>query len=247
MSYKNKLDKIKWKFSNKEKEKEYRQRHKEKYAERTAKAKEEKARVREETARLKKEEKEAASLEKKQKREEQRQLKLSATTKVCTKCNQEKDKATCFVKDASKADGYYSICLDCKRNYVTDWVNNNREKKRESDIKYKKKKLSNVTNLTTHNIRVLVSFGLSREVKMRDKRKCVLCKCNDRSNLQVHHIEPVSCNLELIMDVNNLVTLCKECHFKAHNNNWADIDKDIATQLKEYIKSLNNDALDRNK
>lgn len=45
------------------------------------------------------------------------------------------------------------------------------------------------------------------------------------------------------MDINNLVTLCKECHLKAHANNWAHIDKDIAFQLKEYIKSLNNDVL----
>lgn len=61
---------------------------------------------------------------------------------------------------------------------------------------------------------------LSRDmvwVKMvleRDGHTCV--KCGATTNLQAHHIIPVSVESIFSADIDNGVTLCKECHEKAH-------------------------------
>ena len=48
----------------------------------------------------------------------------------------------------------------------------------------------------------------------RDKNMCV--KCNDSSNLQCHHILPVNIEPLLSADIDNCITLCKECHKEVH-------------------------------
>ena len=55
---------------------------------------------------------------------------------------------------------------------------------------------------------------LRKMVLERDEHKCV--KCNNSNNLQCHHIYPVSTNPLESADVDNCMTLCKECHKKIH-------------------------------
>ena len=55
---------------------------------------------------------------------------------------------------------------------------------------------------------------LRQMVLERDKNMCV--KCNDSSNLECHHIYPVSTNPLESADVDNCMILCKECHKKVH-------------------------------
>ena len=53
---------------------------------------------------------------------------------------------------------------------------------------------------------------LRRQVLERDHWRCQICGC--QQNLQVHHKEPRShsgCDIE-----KNLITLCEQCHRKAH-------------------------------
>lgn len=49
----------------------------------------------------------------------------------------------------------------------------------------------------------------------RDNYSCVECGCKDR--LQVHHIKEASNFPDLVMDENNVITLCITCHSKTDN------------------------------
>jgi len=77
---------------------------------------------------------------------------------------------------------------------------------------------------------------LSREVQPelrsmvleRDEHKCV--KCNDSNNLQCHHILPVNIEPLLSADIDNCITLCKECHVKVHQKDGCGYN-----QLKQEI------------
>lgn len=51
----------------------------------------------------------------------------------------------------------------------------------------------------------------------RDNFKCRLC--NNKNNLHIHHIIPISENINLMYDEDNCLTLCPKCHHKKHPNN----------------------------
>ena len=59
-----------------------------------------------------------------------------------------------------------------------------------------------------------VQSELRQMVLERDEYKCA--KCGDSNNLQCHHILPVSIEPLLSADIDNCITLCKECHVKVH-------------------------------
>lgn len=85
---------------------------------------------------------------------------------------------------------------------------------------------------------VLRTFGCSKNVKTskrdrsslkykdwraavfkRDKYTCKMC--GSKKNLQAHHIIPWrDCNENQKYNVDNGITLCENCHLKAHNGNW---------------------------
>jgi 5-methylcytosine-specific restriction endonuclease McrA len=46
----------------------------------------------------------------------------------------------------------------------------------------------------------------------RDKRTCQMPGCKKKTRLQVHHIRPWAKNPHSRYDVNNGITLCKDCH-----------------------------------
>jgi hypothetical protein len=55
-----------------------------------------------------------------------------------------------------------------------------------------------------------------REVYKRDNFTCVICGCNDSGSLQAHHIKDVANHKDLILDVDNGITLCEKCHKELH-------------------------------
>jgi len=59
-----------------------------------------------------------------------------------------------------------------------------------------------------------VQLELREMVLERDKNQCV--KCESTNDLQCHHIYPVSTNPIESTDVDNCITLCKECHIEVH-------------------------------
>jgi hypothetical protein len=54
-------------------------------------------------------------------------------------------------------------------------------------------------------------------VLLRDNFTCQ--KCGERADLEAHHIVPYHENKELATDVNNGLTLCKDCHKAHHREN----------------------------
>ena len=53
-------------------------------------------------------------------------------------------------------------------------------------------------------------------VYQRDNFKCVECGCDESGKLQAHHIKDVANHKDMILDVNNGMTLCKSCHKEVH-------------------------------
>lgn len=51
-----------------------------------------------------------------------------------------------------------------------------------------------------------------KEVLARDKRKCQMPNCKNKTNLQVHHVKKWSKAHSLRYDIKNGITLCKRCH-----------------------------------
>jgi len=57
---------------------------------------------------------------------------------------------------------------------------------------------------------------LERAVLERDAETCRRCTNSDARPLHIHHIVPWSESVELRLAINNLVTLCSECHRWVH-------------------------------
>ena len=51
----------------------------------------------------------------------------------------------------------------------------------------------------------------------RDNHKCYLCECKD--NLVVHHILYRRYYKDYVLDLDNLITVCRKCHYKIHRQN----------------------------
>lgn len=72
------------------------------------------------------------------------------------------------------------------------------------------------------------------KVRRRDKYMCQMPSCFCKRNLQVHHIRPWSTNAMLRYDVNNGITLCKNCHKKitGHEHIYAQMFEEIVNDKK---------------
>jgi len=59
-------------------------------------------------------------------------------------------------------------------------------------------------------------FEWRKAVFERDKYTCLVCNKHG-AHLHAHHIIGVYENLEMVCDINNGFTLCKDCHISFHN------------------------------
>lgn len=55
-------------------------------------------------------------------------------------------------------------------------------------------------------------------VYKRDKFKCQMPLCNNKTNLQAHHIQKWSAASTLRYEVSNGITLCRKCHAEVTRN-----------------------------
>jgi len=55
---------------------------------------------------------------------------------------------------------------------------------------------------------------LAKTILKKDNYKCQ--NCGDKNKLVIHHIKKWSCYPELRFEVNNLITLCENCHKLKH-------------------------------
>lgn len=82
----------------------------------------------------------------------------------------------------------------------------------------------------------LSKSGLKGEVLKRDNFKCVLCLA--KGNIHVHHIIPKIEDVTKFFDLTNMITLCIDCHKKAHLNVNYLIDKQLQSILIKVIDEL---------
>lgn len=70
------------------------------------------------------------------------------------------------------------------------------------------------------------------KLKANYNNTCQLCKVvYSNVSLQIHHIIPMTTNEAIYNKPENLIPLCKKCHYIAHNNNWQQIDEHIQKKL----------------
>jgi len=101
---------------------------------------------------------------------------------------------------------------------------------------------TNITNTILNQIENLLHVEGERKkywsisVLERDDYTCQ--KCGSQENLHAHHIIPVSKDKSRSLDINNGITLCKECHKEKHAETkntmkyLLDIDDQLHTEMK---------------
>lgn len=83
-----------------------------------------------------------------------------------------------------------------------------------------------------YGIRHFITFVIKPKILFRDEYTCQLCNCKD-AEFHCHHIIPASIAPDKIEDTTNLITLCQDCHTKAHMGDWQKIDLEIQKLLLE--------------
>ena len=70
----------------------------------------------------------------------------------------------------------------------------------------------------------LKKLKLDVKTFIRDNKTCQLCGSKAK-DINAHHIIPIHEDESKALDINNLITLCKKCHFeKAHDKNYKKIN-----------------------
>lgn len=106
----------------------------------------------------------------------------------------------------------------------------------ETKVKVNKKHIAIKTIISNRKSRGITP-GRRKKVLKRDNYRCVLC--NSRKNITLHHIIPIIINPDKRKDINNIVTLCFDCHKKAHGISWNQVDEAIAEKLTNYVLAKN--------
>ena len=74
------------------------------------------------------------------------------------------------------------------------------------------------------------------------KRECCCQMCGIKRKLEVHHVEPWHLAPELRYEPSNLITLCRECHFRfGHWLNWKDSNPGIKGLCK-YAQAVRTEG-----
>jgi len=80
-----------------------------------------------------------------------------------------------------------------------------------------------------------------KEVYKKDKYTCQCCGGNEGHNLNAHHLDGYNWCVEKRVDINNGITLCKDCHNDFHHiYGYGDNTKE------QYIEWVNNKDLSNN-
>jgi len=85
---------------------------------------------------------------------------------------------------------------------------------------------------------VCVAIGLPVGERSSWGVRIVPCQwCGSERRLEVHHIQPQHVRPDLAMDTNNMVVLCRQCHFTVgHKNNWKRVFTNVVAVIKEGRK-----------
>jgi hypothetical protein len=83
------------------------------------------------------------------------------------------------------------------------------------------------------------SKGWKKTRKKFIKKNNICSCCGTKRKLEVHHIVPVHINKELELEVTNLVTLCRRCHFLiGHFCNWRSYNKYVLIDCMNFYNKI---------
>lgn len=72
-----------------------------------------------------------------------------------------------------------------------------------------------------------------RNEALKNNPRCTACGTSD--NLEVHHIVPYHIDPSLELDINNLLTLCRNHHYTfGHFCDWTSWNKDVQSDALVY-------------
>jgi thymidylate synthase (FAD) len=134
-----------------------------------------------------------------------------------------------------------------KNGYFLKFTEDGYKRKKESAKKQPKGHLSKAWRGGTTNERAKIgqwTRSVSKEIYEKYKYTCQ--KCGNGGDLNAHHIIPVSTDINYAYDINNLVCICKKCHYDIHKSK--ESEKEFALKFyneseikeKEFGKNLKN-------
>jgi 5-methylcytosine-specific restriction endonuclease McrA len=119
--------------------------------------------------------------------------------------------------------------------------NNLKDKIRKSVLKNPRKSKFTERYLVLHNYSSILCSGKYQKVREkvleRDNYECQLCGKN--KGLIVHHIKDKNRYWQLIFEIKNLITLCRNCHSYIHNVGKTK-DKFKTKIFKILLQEVNN-------
>lgn len=124
-----------------------------------------------------------------------------------------------------------SMCSECEAKF------NNRKKQGYKDYKNKRTDIKEQKFYSKSNH----EWNLTRAAVInRDEGLCILCDSNNKEGYaeEVHHIIELKEDWSRRLDMTNLVSLCKRCHYYTHKKYNKDNKSKIEMQnkLKQLIK-----------
>jgi len=181
--------------------------------------------------------------------------------RICTNCKSEKELERFVKGEIYKGTQYYRYkCKECfNKSLRTGKTNTGRFQKGENrwlgrkHTEESKKKISEVqkgTNQKPETIekRRQKNLGQRRKetrhvsrkywqwrdaVKEKDKWKCQHCGCDEKKKLHAHHIISWMNDESKRFDINNGMTLCKNCHAKEETKNKVGKSFSKETEFKK--------------
>jgi len=84
-----------------------------------------------------------------------------------------------------------------------------------------------------------IEWRRARNLYISTHGECEMCGITKK--LEVHHVVPYHISVSLRYDQSNLITLCRECHFRfGHGRNWHKSNPDVRNLCKLSQESLTN-------
>ena len=146
---------------------------------------------------------------------------------------------SCFI---SRNIAYAKSNRDSVNSYHRGWANSHKESEKhrvatwqrlnkvKCSARKRRWRLAHPEKLTSNIVRKLLSHKLRPVVFARDSYRCLLC--SSVASLQLHHILPVSKYPHYSEHLQNMATLCFNCHLHhAHGGRWSELNIEIAHGL----------------
>jgi 5-methylcytosine-specific restriction endonuclease McrA len=134
--------------------------------------------------------------------------------------------------------GYIRSCGCLRKDSAIETISKHQKNYRKS------KGLDPDKNITYDGkiLRAIFYEKIAKEVYKRDGYKCLYCGAS-RCALNAHHLEKWSDRPDLRFDIDNVATLCKDCHNEVHNQNYqGPVNEEMTEVLLKKLRSINNVA-----